>query len=342
MKRILVTGAGGYIGIPLCRELLHRGHHVIAFDRYYFGQDKLGDLPTNKNFSVVVQDIRHFDTKLLKGVDGVVDLAGLSNDLSADIEPSLTQAINLEGGARVAKAAKEMGVRRYVYSSSASVYGHGLKTHLLETDECRPQTLYAKSKLHVETRLQELAGAGFEPVIFRNATIFGLAPRMRFDLAINIMTLRAWKERIIYVMGGGEQWRPFIHVNDVVDVLVRGLEADAKIVAGEIFNVGDESMNYQIRQLAQFVLDVIPNVDVHYIPDDPDKRTYNLSFEKIKKKLRFQAKTKVHEGIVEIKQALDRGLVDGNDPSCYTLQWYKSLLEWQTRIKALSIDGSLL
>jgi nucleoside-diphosphate-sugar epimerase len=143
-------------------------------------------------------------------------------------------------------------------------------------------------------------------------------------------------------MGGGEQWRPFVHVNDVVSVLVRGVEADADIVAGEIFNVGDESMNYQIRQLAQFVLDVIPNVDVHYIPDDPDKRTYNLSFEKIKKKLGFQAKTKVHEGIVEIKQALDRGLVDGNDPSCYTLQWYKSLIEWQTRIKALSLDGSLL
>ncbi|MGA8610327.1 MAG: SDR family oxidoreductase, partial [Xanthobacteraceae bacterium] len=322
MKRILVTGAGGYIGIPLCGELLRRGYHVIALDRYFFGEDKLGDLRLNKNISVVVQDIRYFDTKLLEGIDSVVDLAGLSNDLSSDIEPSLTRAINAEGGVRVAKAAKAMGVRRYVYSSSASVYGQGLKTHLIESDECRPQTLYAKSKLYVEKQLEELNGSGFEPVIFRNATIFGLAPRMRFDLAINIMTLRAWKERVIYVMGGGEQWRPFIHVNDVVDVFVRGVEAEAEIVAGETFNVGDESMNYQVRQLAQFVLDVIPNVEVHNIPDDPDKRTYNLSFSKIKQRLGFEAKTKVHEGIVEIKQALERGFVDGDDPTSYTLQWY--------------------
>jgi nucleoside-diphosphate-sugar epimerase len=214
--------------------------------------------------------------------------------------------------------------------------------NLVESDECRPQTLYAKSKLHVEKELKELEGLGFEPVIFRSATIFGLAPRMRFDLAVNIMTLRAWKDRVIYVMGGGEQWRPFIHVDDVVDVLVRGLEEDATIVAGEIFNVGDESMNYQIRQLAEFVLDVIPNVTVHNIPDNPDTRTYNLAFSKIKQNLGFAPKKKVHEGIVEIKQALERGLVRGDDPTCYTLQWYRSLIEWQKRIDDLMVNGKLL
>lgn len=342
MMRIMVTGAGGYVGIPLCRELLRRGHHVIALDRYFFGRDKLGDLPRNGKLKVIVQDIRDFDCSLLDGVEAVFDLAGLSNDLSSEIEPSLTHAINCEGGERVASAAKNMGVRRYIYSSSASVYGNGLKTNLIESDECRPQTLYARSKLHVENKLKEMQGAGFEPVIFRSATMFGLAPRMRFDLAINIMTLRAWKERVIYVMGGGGQWRPFIHINDVVDVFIRGLEADADVVAGETFNVGDDSMNYQIRQLAHFILDVIPNVEVHDIPDDPDKRTYNLSFGKLKQRLGFAAKTKVHEGIVEIKQALERGAVNGNDPTCYTLQWYKSLLDWQQRIEALSIDGKLL
>jgi nucleoside-diphosphate-sugar epimerase len=342
MQRVLVTGAGGYVGIPLCQNLVNRGYQIIALDRFFFGQEKLGDLFNSPAVQVVVQDIRDIDSSLLEGVYGVIDLAGLSNDASAEIDPELTRQINLNGGLRLANAAKEMGIKRYVYASSASVYGHGIKTRLIESDECRPQTLYAQSKIEVEKQLKALQSPSFEPVIFRNATIFGLAPRMRFDLAVNIMTLRAWKERVIYIMGGGEQWRPFVHVNDVVQVLIQGLEADSDLVAGEIFNVGDDGMNYQIRQLAQFVLDVIPNVRVHNIPDDPDKRTYNVSFAKIKQMLGFEARTKVHEGIVEIKQALDRGQISADDPTCYTLQWYKSLLEWEKRIQNLSINGRLL
>lgn len=342
MKRILVAGAGGYVGIPLCRELAARDYHVLALDRYFFGRDKLGDLASHPNVDVIVKDTRHLDPSVFKGVEGVVDLAGLSNDLSAEIDPELTRQINFEAGAALARAAKAAGVPRYVYASSASVYGHGLKENLVESDECRPQTLYAESKIHVECQLQELHDPGFEPVIFRNATIFGLAPRMRFDLAVNIMTLRAWKDRVIYVMGGGQQWRPFVHVDDVVDVLLQGLEADPAIVAGEIFNVGDESMNYQIQQLAKFVLDVIPNVTIHNIPDNPDTRTYNLGFGKIRDRLGFRIKKTVHEGIVEIKQALDRSQIKGDDPTCYTLQWYKSLIEWQKRIESLTLDGKLL
>ena len=342
MKRVLVAGAGGYVGVPLCSELVRRGYRVLALDRYFFGQDKLGELASSTSVDVIVQDTRQLDPKLLKDVDGVIDLAGLSNDLSAEIDPDLTRQINFEGGAAVARASKAAGVRRYLYASSASVYGHGLKTNLVESDDCRPQTLYAQSKLHVEKTLNELQGPNFETVIFRNATIFGVAPRMRFDLAVNIMTLRAWKDRVIYVMGGGKQWRPFIHIDDIADVLVSGLEADADIVSGQIFNVGDDTMNYQIQQLAEFVLDVIPNVTVHNIPDDPDKRTYNLAFGKIKQRLGFAAKKTIHQGIVEIKEALDRGLVTGDDPTCYTLQWYKSLIEWQKRIDALKLDGMLL
>jgi nucleoside-diphosphate-sugar epimerase len=342
MPRVLVSGAGGYIGVPLCAKLIERGHSVIALDRYFFGRDRITGFAANPLATIIVDDIREFDQNILSGVDVVVDLAGLSNDASAEISSELTRSINCEGGMRLARLAKEAGVRRYVYSSSASVYGHGAREQLKETDECRPLTLYAESKLQVEKLLSSLAGRNFETVIFRNATVFGLAPRMRFDLAINIMTLRAWKERVIYIMGGGEQWRPFVHVTDVVRALVHGIEDDRERVAGQIFNVGGDDMNYQIRQLAQFVRDVVPNTTVHMIPDDPDKRTYNLSFAKIRQHLGFEPAVRVHEGIVEIKQALERGVLSGDDPTFFTLQWYRSLLEWEERIKALNLRGRIL
>jgi nucleoside-diphosphate-sugar epimerase len=342
MSNILVTGAGGYIGIPLCSKLLERGHSVIAVDRYYFGLHKMNPIGQNSRARVLVEDIRDLAPQHLEGVDVVVDLAGLSNDASAEIDPALTHAINFEGGMRMARIAKEMRIRRYVYGSSASVYGHGLRDGLTENDECRPQTLYAKSKLSVEALLRELASPDFEIVILRNATVFGLAPRMRFDLAINIMTLRAWKERVIYIMGGGNQWRPFVHVNDVVRAFVLAVESEADQIAGETFNVGGDDMNFQIRQLAQFVMDIIPNVAVHMIPDDPDLRTYSLSFAKVKQRLGFVPEIRVHEGIVEIKQALERGVISSDDPTCHTLQWYRSLLEWEERIKTLSLRNRIL
>ena len=342
MPKVLVSGAGGYIGVPLCAKLVEGGHSVIALDRYFFGKERMNGLAGNSHLQIVAEDIRDFDRTLLNGVDAVIDLAGLSNDASAQIKPELTQAINVEGATRLARLAKEAGVRRYVYSSSASVYGEGAHERLTENDECRPLTLYAEAKLSVEKTLRSLADLKFEVVIFRNATVFGLAPRMRFDLAINIMTLRAWKERVIYVMGGGYQWRPFVHVNDVVRILIQGMEEDRERVAGQVFNVGGDDMNYQIRQLAQFVRDVVPNTTVHMIPDDPDRRTYNVSFAKIKQHLGFEPAIRVHEGIVEIKQALERGRLSGDDPTCYTLQWYRSLLDWEQRINSLSLRGRIL
>lgn len=341
MAKVLVAGAGGYVGVPLCRMLLSRGHMVTALDRFFFGRHLVAGIEHEK-LCVVTEDTRSVTEEHLAGLDAVIDLAGLSNDASAEIDPVLTKSINHEGGTRLARLAKECGIRRYVYSSSASVYGHGEQAHLTENDACHPQTLYAESKLRVEDELNKISGANFEAVILRNATVFGLAPRMRFDLAINIMTLRAWKDRVVYVMGGGEQWRPFVHVNDVCRALIMGLEESADRVAGETFNVGGDELNYQIQQLAQFVLDVIPNTVVHRIPDDVDKRTYNLSFAKIRQRLGFEPKTRVHEGIVEIKQALERSVISGDDPTFYTLQWYRSLIDWEHRIKELSLHGRII
>jgi nucleoside-diphosphate-sugar epimerase len=342
MKKIIVTGAGGYVGVPLCETLLKKGYHVVALDRYFFGLDKMDGIKNNKNLEIVRDDLRYCDVSIFKNAYAVMDLAGLSNDATAEIDPALTKAINYKGSERFAREAKKHGVERYLYSSSASVYGAGAKQSLSEGDSLFPQTEYAKSKVAIEKVLTELKDKDFHPVLLRNATIFGLAPRMRFDLAVNIMTMRAWRDRVIYVMGGGEQWRPFVHVRDVVQAFMLSLEAPLEKVDGQIFNVGSSDLNYQIKQLAQFVVDIIPNVQIHTIPDDPDKRTYNLNFDKIRDVLGFQASVQIHEGVVEIKQALEKGIISPDDQTCYTLQWYKSLLTWSERIKDLSYNGSIM
>jgi nucleoside-diphosphate-sugar epimerase len=342
MKRIIVTGAGGYVGVPLCQSLLDHNYEVVALDRYFFGLDKMNGISDHPNLVIVKDDIRSCDPGIFRDVDAVLDLAGLSNDATAEIDPELTLSINHRGSERFAREAKKHGVERYVYASSASVYGAGARESLVETDSLAPQTDYAKSKVAIEEVLEELKSESFCPVILRNATIFGLAPRMRFDLAINIMTLRAWKERVIYVMGGGEQWRPFVHVSDVVAAFLLVMDAPSKTVHGQIFNVGSSEQNYQIKQLAHFVQNVVPNVAVHVIPDSPDKRTYNISFSKIEKVLGYKTLFPVQEGIVEIKEALEKGTLDPDDPTCYTLQWYKSLLKWEERIQHLSLHGSVM
>jgi nucleoside-diphosphate-sugar epimerase len=342
MKQILVSGAGGYIGIPLCKTLLDSGYKVIALDRYYFGREKMKGILNDPNLNVIQNDIRYIDESIFEDVDGVIDLAGLSNDASAEIDPQLTIDINRNGAAHFAGTAQKHGIRRYVYSSSASVYGAGTKESLVETDSLSPQTEYAQSKVSMEKTLQNLQSDAFETVILRNSTVFGLAPRMRFDLAINVMTMRAWKERVIYVMGGGEQWRPFVHVQDVVQAMILALEAPTKKVSGQIFNVGSSGNNYKIKQLAQFVVDAIPNVKIHTIPDDADKRSYNVNFDKILNVLAFKPEVSILDGIQEILHALEKGVVDPDDPTSYTLQWYKSLMTWAHRINELSCNGKII
>jgi len=156
MQNILVTGAGGYIGIPLCQMLAQKGFSVVALDRGFFGRDRFMQAASHPNIKLLVDDIRTVEPKQFEGMDAVIDLAGLSNDASAEIDPELTVSINHQGGVRLARAAKRAGVRRYVYSSSASVYGHGQEIALNEHAVCRPQTLYAESKLHVEDELRKL------------------------------------------------------------------------------------------------------------------------------------------------------------------------------------------
>ena len=325
MKKILVSGAGGYIGCIMCEELLKQNYKVIALDRFFFGLDKVQHIDS-ENFSVVQDDIRYFDEALLKDVDIVIDLAGLSNDATAEIDPVFTQEINCNGSIRLAELAKKHNVSQYIYSSSSSVYGAGHKKALKETDKINPLTDYSKSKVTVENKLTKLQDKNFNITLLRNATVYGLSPRMRFDLAVNIMTYRAWKEGIIYVMGDGTQWRPFVHVKDVVKAFLLSIEN--KKAYGQIFNVGSNEQNYTLKDLATTISRHMKDIKVTFIPNNPDHRSYNVNFNKISNALGFKPNFGIKDGVFEIEQALTDGTLCDNDPTHHTLTWYNTLIKY--------------
>jgi nucleoside-diphosphate-sugar epimerase len=340
MKKILVAGAGGYVGSVMCREFLKSGYHIVALDRYFFGLEKLADL-NEKNLTIIRDDIRYFDEDVLKDVDVVIDLAGLSNDATSEIDPAFTKAINCDGSTRLATLAKKNGVKHYLYSSSASVYGFSNIRYLSETDKLNPLTEYSKSKVAVEKNLMALYDHNFNVTILRNSTIYGLSPRMRFDLAVNIMAMRGCTEGIIYIMGDGMQWRPFVHVKDVVAAFRLCME-NPEAASGQIFNVGSNEQNYAIGDLAMYISDLLEDTKTIHIPDNQDCRSYSLDFSKINNVLGYTTRYTVKDGVLEIKEALKKGVITFDDPTTHTLNWYKTLLYWETKMNNLKVKDKIL
>jgi len=341
---VFVAGGAGYIGSVLVPVLLEGGHRVTVLDRLYFG-DTLARQAARfgERLRVVRGDVRSFDRGLLSSVDGVVDLSGISNDPSCELEPDLTRSVNVDGAKRLAVSAREAGVRRYVFSSSCSVYGHGEGLGLSEESVRHPVSLYARAKTEAEDFLLGRASPGsMEVTCLRLATVFGLSPRMRFDLAVNVMTKNAYVGRRITVDGGGRQWRPFVHVRDVARAFELALTSDASLVAGQVFNVGSDTNNVQILNLAFRVRDAVPGTEVVHAPTDPDLRDYNVSFEKIQRVLPFRAERSLDDGIREVLGALRDGLVDPDDRRWYTLRQYVFLRDAERAVRDLAIDGRLL
>jgi nucleoside-diphosphate-sugar epimerase len=338
---VFVAGGAGYIGSVLVPLLLEQGHRVTVLDRLYFGNTLARvEARFGEKLRVVRGDVRGFDHGLLASVDAVVDLSGISNDPSCELEPELTRSVNVDGAKRLAAAAIEAGVRRYVFSSSCSVYGHGEGPGLTETSARRPVSLYARAKAEVEDFL--LSCRGMEVCALRLATVFGVSPRMRFDLAINVMTKNAYVAHRITVDGGGRQWRPFVHVRDVARAFELGLTSDASKVAGQVFNVGSDDNNVQILNLAFRVRDAVPGTEIVHAPTDPDLRDYHVSFDKIQRVLPFRAEKSVDDGIREVLGALREGAVDPDDRRWYTLKQYVFLRDAERAHRELAIDGKLL
>jgi nucleoside-diphosphate-sugar epimerase len=351
MKTVLVAGGGGYIGSVLTEVLLDAGHRVRVLDRLFFGRSVLAPLEKRAELTILKEDIRYAEVSAFEGVDVVMDLAGISNDPAADLAPAITEEINHGGALHIARLAKQAGVSRYIYSSSCSVYGHngsengngngsGNGHRLVEDSPKAPVSLYARTKIAAEAGLLTLHDDDFTVVLLRNATVYGVSYRMRFDLVINLMTLSAYKNRKLFVLGGGAQWRPLVHVRDVARAFLMLMEAPRQKVAGRAFNVGSNDQNFQIYQIAQMVRDVVPHTDLEIVPDDPDKRSYDVSFDRIEQELGFQVEKSPYEGIVEVKQALERGKVD-DSVRTKTVQYYKYLLDAERLLQEVSYKGRI-
>jgi len=340
MAKVVVTGAGGYIGSQLVQDLLNGGHQVLGIDRYFFGIEPITQFIENKNFQLLKKDIRDIDSSDLKGWDVVCDLACLSNDPAGEIDPELTYKINRDGRIHVASVAKQSGVKKYIISSSCSVYGQGTEMSLNEKSPTNPISVYAKSTLEAEQENLSIADNNFSVTSLRNATVFGLSKRMRFDLVVNLMTLTAFQKKRIIVMGGGLQWRPLVHVSDVSKAFMNIVETDSKRVSGEIFNVGLN--NFQIKDLAYIVKEQLPfPIEIEIAPDDADKRDYNVEFTKAKEILNFLPKVSVQDGVQEIFTALSNGKVDTGIRTI-TVQWYKNIVDAKKLIDSIQLNNRLI
>ena len=344
MKRVLVTGAGGYIGTTLVPALLERGYAVRAVDRYFFGDDVLP--ANNGQLEVVKDDARKLTAGHFNEVDYVIDLAAVSNDPSGELFQHATWQINHEARARAARLAKKAGVDRYIFPSSCSIYGFQDQGVVCkEGDPINPLTTYARANRKAEEDILPLADDDFTVVVVRQSTVYGLSPRMRFDLAINGMTFGAWKNNRLPLLRDGTQWRPMVHVKDTVAAQIFMLEyGDPAKINGEIFNVGSADNNYQLQPLAHTVAGTINEVtgreiDVEWY-GEPDHRSYQVDFQKIES-LGWKAQRTARDAVLEICKHLEAGELDRTDRTI-TLQWYKTLDEWYHRIKDLEMYHGML
>jgi nucleoside-diphosphate-sugar epimerase len=340
MKKIVVTGAGGYIGTQLVRDLVNKGNKVLAVDRLFFGIEPLLEFQKNNQVEILKKDIRDLEPKDLEGYEFVCDLACLSNDPAGEIDPRLTYEINRDGRIHVAKTAKLAGIERYIISSSCSVYGQGEESKLSENSSTNPISVYAKSTLEAENETLSLADTNFSVTALRNATVFGLSTRMRFDLVVNLMTLSAFQKSRIIVMGGGLQWRPLVHVSDVSKAFLTVIDSKYKLINQEIYNVGLD--NFQIRKLAFLISEILPfDVEVEVAPDDMDKRDYNVSFSKIFEKLNFSPSRSIEFGVNEIYSALKSATVDTGIKT-NTVKWYRNILESKVLLDSISLNNRII
>jgi len=280
--RVLVTGHHGYIGSVLMPLLVEAGHEAVGLDSDLFEPCTLGPAPDESRWRTLRKDLRDVEAADLEGFEAVLHLAGLSNDPLGDLDPDLTYDINLEGSVRLARLARAAGVERFLFSSSCSNYGAAGDALRDEGSELQPLTAYAISKVRFEEELAKLAAPGFSPVCLRNATVYGVSPRLRVDLVLNNLVAWAVTTGQIVLQSDGTPWRPIVHVEDVARVFVHLLSVPRAAIHGEAFNVCASAENYRIRDLAEIVAETIPGCAVTFAANaGPDARNYRVSGDKL-------------------------------------------------------------
>ncbi len=325
---ILVTGGAGYIGCVLVRELLDRGETVRVFDKLFFGDDALAEF--RDRIELVEGDIRSIDEAALAGIDTVIHLAGLSNDPTAEYNPRANYEINTIATERLAQLSKKAGVRRFTFASTCSIYDRGLFADDVlvdETAEVSPRAAYAVSNYDAERILLHLADESFCPVIFRQGTVFGFSPRMRYDLVVNTFVKDALSTGRLTVFGGGEMWRPLVDVSDVAEAHICAIEAPEAKVHGEIFNVS--YWNYRVLELAHWTKEALSDIrdveiDVDYSP--LKGRSYRVSTAKIESSLGFRPRVSVKDSVVDMVRRIEsQSKNDFMNPVYYNIQWMTQL-----------------
>lgn len=300
--KILVTGTEGYIGSLMGPYLTARGHDIVGLDTGFYRNGRL--YPTEPpTYPQLDRDIRTLREQDLEGFDAIVHMAELSNDPLGQHNPELTYAINHRGSVHLARMAKAVGISRFVYTSSCSVYGIGgdgeIKT---EESELHPQTVYAECKMMVERDVSAMADGSFAPTFLRNATAYGASPRMRFDVVVNNLAGLAWTTHEIRLTSDGSPWRPLVHILDICQAVSCVLDAPQASVSGQIFNVGDTRENYQVRDIAQIISDTFAGCELTIGNSDGDNRSYRVSFDKIRQHLpNFACQWDVPKGAAELR-----------------------------------------